>query len=354
MSFVLRPSHISRAIYAYAMRRNSSPPAAPTESFSGILDRLARRVEAREIELGEMPESKPLGAVKKKLTPVLQVRATRGKPPEETTLSYEAALRAHARYRPTPDPLHSLSPLSDPTLASTSPLIASQPVQPSSAEKNKTAMAVAAPARSRTATKPPAIVAAAVNSPTRSRNTAHPPTQPTPAKVSRTLASRTRTRTSLSPTSRTSAVRERNENRKSTVMPQSVPTGNKKLATTDRPLALRKAQSASLAVERKHASLSVRLSSQDMDVLRLRAAESGMTVSSYMRSCVLETEHLRAQVKQALSELRARTPTPDSIRLTAVNDTNIPHTTERVPWMRLFLRPAALFLGSWFSLRRGA
>jgi hypothetical protein len=39
--------------------------------------------------------------------------------------------------------------------------------------------------------------------------------------------------------------------------------------------------------------------------LHRRAAEAGLTVSAYLRSCVLEADALRAQVKQALAELKA-------------------------------------------------
>ena len=45
----------------------------------------------------------------------------------------------------------------------------------------------------------------------------------------------------------------------------------------------------------KQTILSVRLSEWEMEQLRERAEESGVSVSAYMRSCVLEAEHLRAQ-----------------------------------------------------------
>src|ERR1700677_3463737 len=40
--------------------------------------------------------------------------------------------------------------------------------------------------------------------------------------------------------------------------------------------------------------------------LHQRAAEAGLTVSAYLRSCMVEAEALRAQVKQALAELKER------------------------------------------------
>lgn len=56
--------------------------------------------------------------------------------------------------------------------------------------------------------------------------------------------------------------------------------------------------------DRKRASITIRLSETECALLRARAAESGMTVSAYLRSCTLEVESLRAQVKEALAQLR--------------------------------------------------
>lgn len=56
---------------------------------------------------------------------------------------------------------------------------------------------------------------------------------------------------------------------------------------------------------RKAASITVRMSGAECAQVHARAAEAGMTVSAYVRSCVFEAESLRAQVKQALAELRA-------------------------------------------------
>lgn len=55
----------------------------------------------------------------------------------------------------------------------------------------------------------------------------------------------------------------------------------------------------------KRASITIRLGETECAQLRRRAAESGMTVSAYLRSCTLEVESLRAQVKQTLAELRS-------------------------------------------------
>lgn len=66
-----------------------------------------------------------------------------------------------------------------------------------------------------------------------------------------------------------------------------------------------RAQSSCIEEGRKAASITVRLSVQDVDQLRERAAEAGLTTSAYLRSCIFEAETLRAEVKEALSQLRS-------------------------------------------------
>ncbi len=57
--------------------------------------------------------------------------------------------------------------------------------------------------------------------------------------------------------------------------------------------------------DRRTSSITIRLSQAECAQIHRRAAEAGLTVSSFLRSCVLEAEALRAQVKQALAELKA-------------------------------------------------
>lgn len=61
----------------------------------------------------------------------------------------------------------------------------------------------------------------------------------------------------------------------------------------------------SLEESRKSASITIRLSPNECDQLRERAAAAGLTVSAYLRSCVFEVESLRAQVKDTLAQLRS-------------------------------------------------
>jgi hypothetical protein len=55
----------------------------------------------------------------------------------------------------------------------------------------------------------------------------------------------------------------------------------------------------------KSASITIRLSKTECDQLRKRAAEAGLTISAYLRSCTFEAESLRAMVKDTLAQLRS-------------------------------------------------
>jgi hypothetical protein len=59
----------------------------------------------------------------------------------------------------------------------------------------------------------------------------------------------------------------------------------------------------------KDASITIRMSQAECAQLRRRAAEAGLTVSAYLRSCTFETESLRAMVKDTLAQLRSATAT---------------------------------------------
>ncbi len=63
-----------------------------------------------------------------------------------------------------------------------------------------------------------------------------------------------------------------------------------------------------LTLDRKSASITIRMSHAECAQLRKRAAVANLSVSAYMRSCILEAEILRTQVREALAELRAVTP----------------------------------------------
>jgi len=63
----------------------------------------------------------------------------------------------------------------------------------------------------------------------------------------------------------------------------------------------------SMALDRnlKRSSITIRLSSTECEQLHKRAAEAGLTVSAYLRSCTFEAESLRALVKDTLAQLQA-------------------------------------------------
>jgi predicted DNA binding CopG/RHH family protein len=54
----------------------------------------------------------------------------------------------------------------------------------------------------------------------------------------------------------------------------------------------------------KDASITIRMSKAECAQLHKRAAEAGLSVSAYLRSCTFEAESLRAMVKEALAKLR--------------------------------------------------
>jgi len=78
--------------------------------------------------------------------------------------------------------------------------------------------------------------------------------------------------------------------------------------------------------DRKCSSITIRMSKGDCEQLRKRAAEAGLTVSAYLRSCTIEAETLRSQVKEALARLQAnsepgvleRAPTQRPLRQTGL------------------------------------
>lgn len=56
---------------------------------------------------------------------------------------------------------------------------------------------------------------------------------------------------------------------------------------------------------RKTSSITLRLTQAEQVQLHERAAAAKLSVSAYLRSCIFEAESLRAQVKEALSEMKA-------------------------------------------------
>ena len=87
----------------------------------------------------------------------------------------------------------------------------------------------------------------------------------------------------------------------------------------------------------KRASITIRLSQSDCAQLHQRAAEAGLSVSAYLRSCTLEVETLRAQVKETLLQLRSATSGPvnsSPVTSSRINN-NRPDSNTRCLWSRL-------------------
>jgi len=63
-------------------------------------------------------------------------------------------------------------------------------------------------------------------------------------------------------------------------------------------------QAAQLERNLKDASITIRMSHAESEQLRRRAAEAGLTISAYLRSCTFEVESLRAMVKDTVAQLR--------------------------------------------------
>jgi hypothetical protein len=57
--------------------------------------------------------------------------------------------------------------------------------------------------------------------------------------------------------------------------------------------------------KRKTASITIRLTREEETQLHDRAAAAQLSVSAYLRSCIFEAESLRAQVKEALLQIRS-------------------------------------------------
>jgi predicted DNA binding CopG/RHH family protein len=90
----------------------------------------------------------------------------------------------------------------------------------------------------------------------------------------------------------------------------------------------------------KCASITIRLSQEEAAQLRQRAAEAGLTLSAYMRSCTFEAESLRALVKDTLAQLRSEPSRPAPTKVNPVAQE--PEQRSRFSWLsRLWPRANA-------------
>ena len=113
--------------------------------------------------------------------------------------------------------------------------------------------------------------------------------------------------------------------------PAAAPTATRQAASTlnaDAEPATFRYQSTALERNLKRASITIRLSSAECAQLHKRAAEAGLTVSAYLRSCTFEAESLRALVKDTLAQLQAAQTTK----------IQRPSSQARASWFGWFLR----------------
>jgi hypothetical protein len=91
----------------------------------------------------------------------------------------------------------------------------------------------------------------------------------------------------------------------SRVQPQSPKRAAKTSLETRLSPTIKPSPAAIQIADSRRCRTTIRLTAAENELLHTRAAESGLAVSAYIRSCVLEVESLRAQVKQMMTEMRS-------------------------------------------------
>lgn len=111
--------------------------------------------------------------------------------------------------------------------------------------------------------------------------------------------------------------------------------------------ALLRSLSKPLERNTKCASITIRMSKEECDQLHQRAAEAGLSVSAYLRSCTFEAENLRAMVKETMAQLRAATAASaaskahagDKLSASTKQTASLPRKRSGEPWWpRLWAR----------------
>ena len=418
------------------MRRNAAVQDSAGESFAGLLEHLTRLSEPEASESGFAPRTSSAAApnpilgsnsrsATRTLLPVAEVKTGhRAALPESAPLSYEKALRLHARRRPGPN--------ANLDLPAAPPSVPSQPGAVSSTRSQTTARKPAKPGETSVRTqvvansaseklgilKAPAKAASrarrsatqaggrpGVKSATRSSSQSqsqsqskapsnkpspkgqHPSdAQPSTYAASSSFTPRKRSSAAISGPRRKPKLSSSSKPALNILQPDSAggffhaaPSGA--ASGFDAPeCILPSGEDGSLTRVERHdlqwspagpsqsigalgqmaqtdlrqAIVSLRLT--DVELLRLkdRASESGISVSAYMRSCILDADQLRAQVKQALAEMRALSAMPEPSRFPALTAPENHGPNHGGDWFRLLIRSAAFLLSPLFPFRRSA
>lgn len=366
------------------------------ENFAGLLDRLTQRVHG-DTGTGKLsdddlpPVRTPAFSSdafrKQAMVPVARLKPKTDRLRDEATeLSYEKALRLHRRKDPdlgsAPEAESPASKLAcDPPAQSPSLPMDAKPVRNS---RSKPA-GVASPVASHSAESQPAL--ASQNAPNRrsaaqygkqggekrtihARPNLHKSKVADKAKISAGKTALRNVSLGDSEVTRTGKVAAGKS-----AIPQTAKTasaGRRRHAPSVEPSRMLSAKNAPVPelglqisskqthLEHRHAIVSIRLNDAEFDRLKLRAAESGISVSAYMRSCVLDAEHLRSQVKEALNQMRAslqaplapeRPPAQLASPLPVLSSTQ---NRSGGAWSRLLSKSATFFLGPWFPYRHRA
>ncbi len=397
------------------MSRTVSPNRAGGESFEGLLERLTRGASSAnsqadsQVNLDSSFISGPgagtaslLGTRRRTLAPVAEAKSS-GSKADSMPLSYEKALRLHARRNLVADTdLRNSIEVDEAPTRRTSPaknqainqaLIQDRETT-STRRRTRRPQAASARARSQVDASTPAKLPSDSRTAARKNSSARPEApsaaqssvrsrakQPSAVSSSTLLSKAARSPAKAAKAHKTLSLGKstKNAGAATELKAQSGRLSRTTQAKTADPLLRPKElqlelQHGNLQLEHRHAVVSIRLNDAEIERLRLRAAESGISVSAYMRSCVLDAEHLRAQVKQALAEMRASIqpialpnnptgPTPLPPRFAMLSGTGSgmePDIDSNMDaggdsgWSRLLWKSATFLLGPWFFFRNRA
>jgi hypothetical protein len=386
------------------MNRNATAQGAAEESFAGLLEHLTRNSRTEtpdpEFETKYTPRDANLasGSVAasaartgtRTLAPMTEIKA----PMDDAPLSYESALRRHARYRPSLDEVDLPTADLRKAVAPGKECPTTEPVSKRRREvlrdgKTRNAAPVREALPSAGATKNSALsrVKAQTKSSPRSKEQLKKSPQDLARHGANARSSSPQTSTSSSPAkprsesaearagkTRSSSGRKARPEILHELLPSAFPHATI-LPIETKTVALERASKAgedrspakvSLLgqpdrydlrldpLDQKRSTVSVRLTEVEFLRLKERAGESGISVSAYMRSCILDADQLRSQVKHALAEMRSLATRPDSNLYPALPSPERNDPAHRSDWFRGVMRYAAFLLSPIFPFRRSA
>lgn len=326
------------------MSRNAVPIDSAEESFARLLEHLTSRPRPQTTTVNSRPDvTSPTGSAsisnstlssrsaKRVLLPLTESTGGRlGGMPDSTPISYEKALRLHARRT---------------TTANTSRDLPERPLPSTDARRDG-------------ATRK----SAAVNTRARNKAQGQPRTKPS-AKSSPQAQSRSNSQSKKSSIDRqpfkgsqgpAHAAQPRKGRKPAKLEHNDLqwnPIGA--IEQSDQARQLDQLAPFDQPVQRR-SIVSLRLTDNEFLRLKDRACESGISVSAYMRSCIVDADQLRAQVKQALAEMRALNARPDPNGFPALPPPESSSSDRGGDWLRLLARSAVFLLSPFFPFRRGA